>query len=272
MKVSVITINYNNKEGLDETIQSVASQKFDDYEYIIIDGGSTDGSIDVIRKYEECINYWVSEKDSGIYNAMNKGIQKATGEYLHFLNSGDCYYSNDVLDFIFKNKTYREPLLRGMQIFNFPDGEILSYNHGFEKITFYTLYHHWICHQATFIARSLFLKYGLYDESYKIVSDWLFFAKVILHDEKSIFVEKIVSLFDVNGESSDSKKTESEKDKALVTLLPNSILKDYERLNNLEKELVTFYDDPLFNFINAYKLPKVLLRILRKSYNLLGMK
>ena len=98
MKYSIITVNYNNKEGLRQTIESVIHQTFRDFEFIVIDGGSTDGSADVLKEYDAQITYWVSEKDNGIYNAMNKGIAKATGDYLNFMNSGDCFYTSDVLE------------------------------------------------------------------------------------------------------------------------------------------------------------------------------
>ena len=86
MKLSIITVNFNDAEGLERTIKSVISQTFHDYEFIIIDGGSTDGSVDVIKKYEDHIDYWISEKDGGIYQGMNKGLRQASGEYLNFLN------------------------------------------------------------------------------------------------------------------------------------------------------------------------------------------
>ena len=97
MKLSVITINYNNRDGLRKTIESVVNQTCKDFEYVIIDGGSTDGSVDVIKEYADRINYWVSEPDKGIYNAMNKGIDVAQGEYCLFLNSGDYLFDNYVL-------------------------------------------------------------------------------------------------------------------------------------------------------------------------------
>ena len=98
MKYSIITVNYNNKEGLRNTIESVIHQTYRDFEFIVIDGGSTDGSAEVLKEYDSQITYWVSEKDKGIYNAMNKGIAKATGDYLNFMNSGTAsttkrYYS-----------------------------------------------------------------------------------------------------------------------------------------------------------------------------------
>ena len=95
MKISIITVNYNDKDGLEKTIKSVLNQENTVFEYLVIDGNSADGSKDVIEKYKDKIDYWVSEPDSGIYNAMNKGILAATGDYLLFLNSGDWLYEND---------------------------------------------------------------------------------------------------------------------------------------------------------------------------------
>lgn len=103
MKLSIITVNLNDKTGLEKTIKSVISQSFSDFEFIIIDGESTDGSIDIINQYKSKISYWVSEKDSGIYNAMNKGIRQAKGEYLYFLNSGDALHNENVLHHIFND-------------------------------------------------------------------------------------------------------------------------------------------------------------------------
>ena len=95
--ISIITINYNNASGLEKTIRSVVEQTYNEYEYIIIDGASLDKSKEVIQEYQRYIDFWCSEKDSGIYNAMNKGIQKASGEYLLFLNSGDVLNNSAVL-------------------------------------------------------------------------------------------------------------------------------------------------------------------------------
>jgi len=100
-KLSIITVNLNNAEGLRKTIESVVSQTYTDYEYIIIDGGSTDGCVEIIKQYEDKITYWVSEPDKGIYNAMNKGILKAKGEYCQFLNSGDWLIKESILHDIF---------------------------------------------------------------------------------------------------------------------------------------------------------------------------
>lgn len=96
-KVSVVTICYNSVQFIEKTIQSVLSQTYPNIEYIVIDGGSTDGTKEIIEKYSSKITYWCSEKDRGIYDAMNKGIKKATGEWINFMNSGDCFVSENVL-------------------------------------------------------------------------------------------------------------------------------------------------------------------------------
>ena len=98
MKYSIITVNLNNACGLEDTIISVFNQTCHDYEFLIIDGGSTDNSRTIIEQYQNQINYWVSEPDNGIFNAMNKGIKASRGEYLIFMNSGDCFYNGKVLE------------------------------------------------------------------------------------------------------------------------------------------------------------------------------
>ena len=110
MRYTIITINYNNKEGLERTIKSTAKQTFKNFEYIVIDGGSTDGSVEVIKQYASEIDFWVSEKDNGIYHAMNKGVSHAHGDYLLFMNSGDTFHSPDVLNSVAE---YQEDIICG---------------------------------------------------------------------------------------------------------------------------------------------------------------
>ncbi|MBL7129384.1 MAG: glycosyltransferase [Ignavibacteria bacterium] len=100
MNFSIITVVYNSESALEKTIKSITEQVFKDIEYIVIDGGSTDGTVDIIKKYEKSISLWISEQDKGIYDAMNKGLKKATGDYVWFLNAGDEIYSSDILSFI----------------------------------------------------------------------------------------------------------------------------------------------------------------------------
>ena len=125
MKLSIITVNYNNRDGLQKTIDSVICQTFKDYEWIIIDGGSTDGSRELIEQYQDHFAYWCSEPDKGVYNAMNKGIAKAKGEYVNFMNSGDCFADANVLERLFADG-YDEDIIAGLvQLSN---GKILNQN------------------------------------------------------------------------------------------------------------------------------------------------
>ena len=177
MKVSVITINFNNPNGLEKTIASVINQTYKSIEYIVIDGGSTDESVTIIKQFAPEIDYWVSEKDNGIYNAMNKGIAKATGEYLIFMNSGDCFADKEVMEKVFSLPLKQDVIYGNV---NFLDHEshsawcppaTLSFDHFVQSS---------IPHQGSFIKRSLFAKVGLYNEQLKISSDWKFFLDAIV--------------------------------------------------------------------------------------------
>ena len=181
MKYSIITINYNNKEGLERTIKSVLGQTWQNYEYIIIDGGSTDGSVDVIKEYASHIDYWVSEPDGGRYPAMNKGIKQATGDYLNFMNSGDTFHSASVLEDI-TNMNYDEDIITG----GFYDLE-KGIKHIIipQKVTLLTMLKNTFNHQATFYKKELFQK-RLYDENYIIQSDAKFNYLSIIYDNCSI--------------------------------------------------------------------------------------
>ena len=181
MKYSIITVNFNNRDGIRKTIESVISQSFHDYEFIVIDGGSTDGSVDVLQEYNDKITYWVSESDGGIYQGMNKGISKARGEYLNFMNSGDCFYSNDVLQKI-ENYGYTADIITGR---DYHYSEEKKQGHAsiqptrMSMITFYTST---LDHQSSFIKRELF-RDSLYREDLRLVSDWVFFLeKVVILD------------------------------------------------------------------------------------------
>jgi len=164
--ISIITINFNNRNGLLKTIETVIAQTFKEVEYIIIDGGSTDGSVDVIQQYQDKINYWISEKDDGVYDAMNKGIQKATGKYLYFLNSGDCLASEDVLEKV--NARMKEDdydFIYGNALI---DNKEIKYN---SSLSLYYLLYVGICHQCQFIKKDLFDLAGLYNTDYKVTAD-----------------------------------------------------------------------------------------------------
>ena len=233
MKFSVITINYNHKEGLIHTIKSVLCQTCTDFEYIIIDGGSTDGSAEVIKEYDKAIAYWVSEKDNGVYHAMNKGVAQAHGDYLIFMNSGDCFHSSDVLSSV---ANYQEEIICGKVLKGIstkPSG------HHKPTITIVDLIRGSLPHQAMFIKRELMAKHP-YDENYKILSDWKFCIESIVFDNCSFRnCDIIIANYDTSGISTNSNGLlPKEREIILKEMFPPRIIADYERLAPVDDELL----------------------------------
>jgi glycosyltransferase involved in cell wall biosynthesis len=171
-KISIITINFNNLQGLIRTVESVVNQTWREFEYIVIDGGSTDGSAEFIESQAGNIDYWVSEPDRGIYNAMNKGIAKATGEYLLFLNSGDHLYDKEVLVKSFIHLNTYDLVCFDMEVLGNEKPSVFSAP---DTVRFSDLYFDFLPHPTTFIKKELFVTVGPYDESFAIISDWKFF-------------------------------------------------------------------------------------------------
>lgn len=239
MVLSIITINRNNATGLGKTIRSVISQSVRNLEYIVIDGASTDGSVDVIKqfapKFEGRLN-WVSELDSGIYNAMNKGIRMATGDYIQILNSGDTLASNEVTERMIDalEKEGYPDILYGNMIKVWPDGRKFKDTcGGKEGLSMLDFYRGTLNHDCAYIRRSLFDKFGLYDENLKICSDWEWYLKAIpLGGVKPVYVDIDVTQFDMTGISEsgeESKKIiKAERRQILEELVPEAILKDYD--------------------------------------------
>lgn len=223
MKYSIITINYNNKDGLEMTIKSVLGQTYKDFEYVIIDGGSTDGSLEVIKKYASRIDYWVSEPDKGIYNAMNKGIKKASGDYLNFMNSGDAYHSPSSLEAIAGLHSDADIIIGGYYETERGVAHVIPQ----QEITLLTLMKYTINHQASFYKRNLFEK-RLYDENYIIMADAKFNFQSIILDNCSVKItDCIVSDYDMNGISSNYDLYKKERQKFLIELFPKRVLQDY---------------------------------------------
>ena len=233
MKFSIITINYNNREGLIRTIESVVCQKNTNYEFIIIDGGSTDSSVEVIKENERRITYWISEKDKGVYHAMNKGVAQAHGDYCVFMNSGDCFHSPDVLDTI---NEYQGDIICGKVLkgnAKSPSGPRKS------TITLVDLMRGSLPHQAMFIKRELLLKHP-YDERYKILSDWKFCIETIVFDNCSFrSCNIIVADYDTSGISTNSNGLlPKERELILQELFPPRVIADYQRLSPVDDELL----------------------------------
>lgn len=226
-KLSIITVNLNNEDGLEKTIKSVIEQTFTDYEFIVIDGGSSDDSRNIIKKYEKNISYWESKKDNGVYCAMNKGIDVAKGEYLQFLNSGDYFLNGSILKKAFKSGGNKD-IYYGSSIRKAENGK--RYKISEPKIlTFKRFFDYSICHQSMFIKKTLFDKFGKYNENLKIVSDWEFNVKAIILNNCTLkFLDFPIVFYDMNGISSKRQLSSlKEKDDAAKRLIPHRILLDY---------------------------------------------
>lgn len=272
MRLSIITINYNNAEGLRKTLLSVTSQTYRDIEHIIVDGGSTDASVDIIREYESANSLnskplslkWSSEPDKGIYNAINKGIRKATGDYIQILNSGDLLASDNVIaQMMAKLKENNYPEMLYGNAVDVDNGKRLSSHGPGIEYSLLSLYKATYPHDSTYFKRELFSskRYGLYDENLKIVSDWKWYLQAVgLDNLKPVYVDIDVALFDVHGISSTNKELDAqERRKVLEEMLPPAILADYDKYafpiqqyNRLKKHhlwgLVYFMERVLFKF------------------------
>jgi glycosyltransferase involved in cell wall biosynthesis len=198
--LSIITINRNNAAGLEKTIQSVICQTFTDFEYIVIDGASYDNSVEIIKEYADKINFWVSEPDTGVYNAMNKGIKKAQGKYCLFLNSGDWLISGTTLTEVFDEITnieeagiyYADCIATNHPLFQPPKSIDINY-----------LVVHNLNHQNTLIKRSLFLEHGFYNEKFTISSDYEFWLREFwTYKTKFIYINTKIAIYDSFGISS----------------------------------------------------------------------
>ena len=168
-RLSIITVSYNDVAGLRKTRDSILSQTFRDFEWIVVDGGSTDGSKDFLSEHQAEMAWWCSQQDSGIYNAMNKGIGHAEGEYILFLNSGDTLYAPDTLSEVF-GRTLSADVVYGDWTEALP-GHPAKKCHSPEKVNFYSFSLRPLCHQTAFVRASL-LKQSPYDETYRICADW----------------------------------------------------------------------------------------------------
>lgn len=198
MQLSIITICYNNLVGLKATMESVLSQTFKDYEWIVIDGGSTDGSKEFLESNNNAISYWVSEPDRGVYHAMNKGVAVAQGDYCQFLNSGDTLISPDILEKVFSydlsDVTYGD-------VWIVKEGKVLEKRTYPDSLTFPYIFKYPINHQVAFIRTSL-VKQHPYREQYSICADRFLFLKLFLTGSHFKHLPLPIVFFDDNGMSS----------------------------------------------------------------------
>jgi len=198
-KLSIVTINLNNADGLQKTMESVFAQTFNDYEYIIIDGGSTDGSKELIENNANKFVYWVSEKDEGIYNAMNKGIVKAKGHYLLFLNSGDYLLNSDVLQNAFATieKEWLDIYYGDIEVI-FENKQKCIQKHA-PELDLDFLEKRTLNHQASFTKALLFKELGLYSGKYTLAADYAFYLKAFIAGKKFKYIDQVMVHYLWNG-------------------------------------------------------------------------
>jgi glycosyltransferase involved in cell wall biosynthesis len=236
LKLSVITVNLNNVQGLKTTLGSVAVQTFRDFEHIVIDGGSTDGSRSVIEAHADRIVHWLSEPDAGIYNAMNKGLRLAQGDYVHFLNSGDRLVSPDLLGRVFGESPCNDDLLYGNTIRPDKAGVLYECRHP-APLTVSAFWGFGVCQQAIFYKRNLFDRLGCFDETLRIAGDWDFNLRVLMARGATRHLPFPVVHYQGGGISvTRPEEAAREKEAILKRHLPDAVHRDYERLMVLEKQ------------------------------------
>jgi glycosyltransferase involved in cell wall biosynthesis len=232
--LSIITINYNDALSLERTMTSVLEQVNADFEYIVIDGDSKDGSLDVIKKYEAKLAYWVSEPDDGIFNAMNKGIAVANGEFLLFLNGGDLFTSNTALQDFISHPSFHGDIIYGD--YKFEKGE---------KVYPDTLYPTYFMktslpHQSTFFRKNVFEQLGNYDESYHMGGDRDFFIKAYLSGQfEFVHVPYFLAFFNLDGISNNEahQRQKKEEDERMFKANYGAFYEDCKKQLALEQEL-----------------------------------
>lgn len=265
-KLSVITVNLNNEAGLKLTLDSLSRQSFINYELIVIDGGSNDRSIDIIGEYEPVFNriirfFWLSEPDSGIYDAMNKGIDLSNGEYLLFLNSGDTLVHQDILNDVFSMGFSEDYVYGNLNLVN--EDEILYKNVGmkFNTPSLSDLLSQHLPHQASFIRRDLFSRFGMYDETLQIMGDWEFCIRSIILNNCSVrHMNIVVSNYDMGGISSVNKGKCYEEEKLILRkYFPSRVITDIEELVNFKR------DTKILDWLNTHRFIKQLMLIIIKT-------
>ncbi|TVZ25579.1 glycosyltransferase involved in cell wall biosynthesis [Gillisia sp. Hel_I_86] len=252
--ISFITVNLNDVEGLKRTMFSIFGQIWQKFEYIVIDGGSIDGSREFIESHSNKIDYWVSEKDSGIYNAMNKGIKAANGEYLLFLNSGDHLFGNQVLSKNIHELGFFDLVYFNIQIINKNNVHIISYP---SHLRFTDLFYGTLCHQCVFIKKTLFAEISLYDENLKIVSDWKFLILALFKFNCSYKkVDNLLSTYYSDGISADNQNEQiimEERQRVLKKYFENFFY-EMDELNELRSTIKNLKGSKKINLLIKFGL------------------
>lgn len=232
--ISIISINYNDAQGLQKTMESVLEQSYSHFEYIVIDGDSTDGSKEVIKKHQDKLSYWVSEKDSGIYSAMNKGIRASRGTYLLFLNSGDWLTNKEALQDFIAHPNFNGDIIYGD--YSFDEGEKIYP----DTLTPLYFMRSSLPHQSTFFKKDVFSSMGMFDETYAMGGDRAFFIKSFLSGHfQFTHVKYFLTHFNLEGVSNSEthRKQKKAEDDRMFREYYGVFYDDYKRLLQLEQEV-----------------------------------
>lgn len=227
MLLSIITINYNNAQGLKRTINSVENQSWQEFEWIVIDGGSTDGSRELIESISDKLSFWCSEPDNGIYDAMNKGIYRAKGKYLSFLNSGDVYYNEATLFNIFHESNHTEDILYGDSLKVYTDGHT-ALDYAPKKVNVLNMCFSTICQQGMFVSLEM-LRAKPFDERFKVRGDSHRWLQAVLDGNSYKYLAMPTCRFYMDGISASGKSYENE-DAMVRELIPSAIYPYLQKL------------------------------------------
>ncbi|WP_415407437.1 glycosyltransferase family 2 protein [Sulfurovum sp. CS9] len=232
--VTIVTVTYNAEDLLEETLLSVINQTYKNIEYIIIDGGSTDNTLEIIKKYERQISYWISEPDDGLYYAMNKAIEKATGEWINFMNAGDTFADNDVVTYVMKHKDNDTELIYG----NYRKKNLDIVVKAQEKSNWYQTMP--FCHQTLF-TRTELMKTEPFDTNFKIAADHNFILKMYQQQKNFSYLDKTLAVFSEGGFA--HSNTVKMCIESLKVLMENKVDMEeiyltswYQYLNNADKK------------------------------------
>lgn len=219
IKISIITVSYNAVQTIEQTISSVVNQTYQNIEYIIIDGGSIDGTIDVIKKYEDKIAYWISEPDEGIYDAMNKGVKVATGDYIQFIGADDCLVNDIVIEKVVKNIIDTKADIYSYGVLGVDEKSKKEIYKGNKHARKHLYSYKMVPHNGIFVKRDVQL-HNFFDTNYKISADYKCFLEWLrLPDIKILYYDMPIVYFALSGISSLNENTLKEEYKEIQKAL-----------------------------------------------------